>query len=495
MFLLRCCSRLPLSCLLFASVVSPGGFAQSSTPQNKAPVVAPPTATKQWTGDLDVLLQHQIIRIGVPYSKTLYYTVKGTQYGVAYEGGKAFEEYLNKKYRQQQHKNLKIYVIFMVTPPDKAVSNLTDGNLDILIGDLIITPERQKLVDFSDSTVNGINEIVVTGPNSPQLASVDNLSGKEVFVRKSSSYWEHLERLNERFQKEKKPAVKLRAVPEDLSDEDLLQMVNAGLLPTIVVNDWTAKLWSQLLTKLQVHSDIAVASGAALGWAVRKHSPKLLAIINEFVKTHRQGTAFGNKVLTEYTGSTYMLKQAISPEGMKRFEQTEKEFQKYSAKYALDYLLMMAEGYQESGLNQNAKSSVGAIGVMQLMPETGAEMKVGDIHQEDANIHAGIKYFRSMMNRLYSSEPMDDLNKVLFTLAAYNCGPDRVKELRAGATAKGLNPNIWINNVEMIAAARIGAETVNYVSNIYKYYVAYKLIAVQEEQRRKARESLQEKPS
>jgi membrane-bound lytic murein transglycosylase MltF len=336
---------------------------------------------------------------------------------------------------------------------------------------------------------------VVTGPNSPQLASVDDLSGKEVFARKTSSYWEHLERLNEHFQKEKKPAVKLREVPEDLSDEDLLQMVNAGLLPTIVVNDWAAKLWSQLLTKLQIHSAIVVASGATIGWAVRKESPKLLAIVNEFVKTHRQGTVFGNKVLTEYTGSTYMLKQAVSPEGMKRFERTAEEFRKYSENYDVDYLLMMAEGYEESGLNQNAKSSVGAIGIMQLMPETGAEMNVGDIHQEDANIHAGVKYFRSMMDRHYSSEPMDNLNKVLFTLAAYNCGPDRVKELRTEAAAKGLNPNIWINNVEVIAAARMGAETVNYVSNIYKYYVAYKLIAVQDEQRRKAKESFQEKTS
>jgi len=203
MFLLRCCSRLAFSCLLFASAVSPGGFAQSSAPQNKTPVLAPPTATKQWTGDLDVLLQHQIIRVGVPYSKTLYYTVKGTQYGVADEGGKAFEEYLNKKYRRQQQRNVKLYVIFMVTPRDKAISNLNDGNLDILIGDLVITPERQKLVDFSDPTVNGINEIVVTGPNSPQLGSVDDLSGKEVFLRETSSYWEHLKRLNERFQKER----------------------------------------------------------------------------------------------------------------------------------------------------------------------------------------------------------------------------------------------------------------------------------------------------
>jgi membrane-bound lytic murein transglycosylase MltF len=209
----------------------------------------------------------------------------------------------------------------------------------------------------------------------------------------------------------------------------------------------------------------------------------------------RTKTAFGTQILVKYTGSTYMLKEALSPEGMKRFERTAGIFRKYSDKYGMDYLLMMAEAYQESGLDQQAKSSVGAIGVMQVMPDTGAAMKVGDIHQEEANIHAGIKYFRSMMERLYGNEPMDDLNKVLFTFAAYNCGPARVKELREEAAQKGLNPNVWFDNVEVITAHRIGSETVTYVSNIYKYYVAYKLIAVQEEQRRKARESFQEKPS
>jgi membrane-bound lytic murein transglycosylase MltF len=161
----------------------------------------------------------------------------------------------------------------------------------------------------------------------------------------------------------------------------------------------------------------------------------------------------------------------------------------------MDYLLMMAEGYQESGLNQAAKSRVGAVGVMQLMPATGEQMKVGDIHQEEGNIHAGVKYFRLMVDKYYGNEPMDDLNKVLFTFAAYNCGPGRVKELRAEAAQKGFDPNVWLGNVEMIAAARVGTETVNYVSNIYKYYVAYKLVAVQEEERRKAKESLQQKPS
>ncbi|HEY2118190.1 MAG TPA: transglycosylase SLT domain-containing protein [Candidatus Acidoferrum sp.] len=144
----------------------------------------------------------------------------------------------------------------------------------------------------------------------------------------------------------------------------------------------------------------------------------------------------------------------------------------------MDYLLMMAEGYQESGLNQAAKS------------------QVGDIHQEDANIHAGVKYFHSMVDKYYGNEPMDDVNKVLFTFAAYNCGPGRVHQLRAEAAQKGFDPNVWLgNDVEMIAAARVGTETVNYVTNIYKYYIAYKLIAIQEEERRKSKESLKQKAS
>lgn len=212
--------------------------------------------------------------------------------------------------------------------------------------------------------------------------------------------------------------------------------------------------------------------------------------INDFFKARRQGTAFGQQLLAKYLGSTYMLKQAVSESGMKRFQETAETFRKFSSQYNVDYLLMMAEGYQESGLNQNARSPVGAIGVMQLMPDTGKQMNVGDITQETANIHAGIKYFRSMVDKLYANEPIDDLNKVLFTFASYNCGPNRVKQLRAEAAQKGLDPSVWINNVEVIAAARLGVETVTYVSNIYKYYVAYKLIAAQEEQSQKAKESI-----
>jgi len=188
-----------------------------------------------------------------------------------------------------------------------------------------------------------------------------------------------------------------------------------------------------------------------------------------------------------------MLKQAISPESMKRFEDTAETFRKYGSKYKMDYLLMMAKGYQEPGLNQNAKSPVGAIGVMQLVPATGKEMSVGDMTKQEPNIQAGIQYPDLLKEEYFGKQPMDDLNKVFFSFAAYNCGPGRVKQLRAEAAKKGLDPNVWTKNVEVIAAARIGGETVNYASNIYKYYVAYKLIAVQKEQPQKAKQSLEEK--
>jgi membrane-bound lytic murein transglycosylase MltF len=487
-------SRTLAVCLLcLVPVLTAGILASAQPPNSQAQKIVPPTATKQWTGDLDVLLKKRAIRIGVPYSKTFYYTVKGVQYGTAYETGKELEKYLNRKY-PQVNKNIKILVVLFAVPREKAASMLQSGSVDILAGGISVTDRRKMVADFCDPIYSGVSEIVITAPDGLQIASVDDLAGKTVSVRKTSSYWEHLEALNERFKQQRKPEVKLQAVPEDLGDEDLLEMVNSGLLPATVVSDWTAKLWSKLLPKMVIHTDVTVNTGGTLAWAVRKDSPKLLADLNDFFSTHRQGTAFSRELLSRYVNSTYMLKQAVSSTGMRQFDATSAQFKKYAAEYGTDYLLMMAKGFQESTLNQNAKSPVGAIGIMQLMPATGKEMKVGDITQQDNNIHAGIKYFRQTEEKYYGSEPMDELNKVLFTMAAYNCGPNRVKQLRQEASDKGLDPNVWINNVEVIAAARVGMETVSYVSNIYKYYIAYKLVTEQEEQRKKARESVAGNP-
>jgi membrane-bound lytic murein transglycosylase MltF len=163
-------------------------------------------------------------------------------------------------------------------------------------------------------------------------------------------------------------------------------------------------------------------------------------------------------------------------------------FKQYGDKYRFDPLMLAAQGYQESRLKQEAKSHVGAIGVMQLMPATGAELGVGDIAQIEPNIHAGAKYLDQLMSRYFKDANFSEENRPLFAFAAYNAGPGRMASMRKEAAKRGLDPDKWFNNVEIVTAEQVGAETTTYVRNIYKYYVAYKLTRDAAAARQKARE-------
>jgi len=321
-----------------------------------------------------------------------------------------------------------------------------------------------------------VSEVVVSGPASPKVASVDDLSGKEVFVRKSSSYYESIVALNQKFVAAKKSPVKLKEAPETLEDEDLLEMLDAGLIALIVVDKHKADFWKQIFPRLTVHADVAVRSGGDVGPAIRKGSPQFKAALDEFINRHRVGTSTGNQLLTRYLKNVKYVKNAASDKERKKFMALVQYFQKYGQQYDVDWLLMGAQGYQESQLDQNAKSRVGAIGVMQLMPATGKDMKVGDIRKTEANIHAGIKYMRWMIDQYYGNEPMTNLDKALFAFASYNAGASRISSLRKEAATRGLDPNVWFQNVEYVAGEKLGQETVTYVSNIYKYYIAYRLV-------------------
>lgn len=474
-------------CLLVAMAVAhvSGGAGEQAKTEKKSALNPNPTAAiKVFKGDLDGMLQRRVIRALVVYSKTQFYVVRGRPQGISYDALKAFESFINKKF-PPKNRHVALHVIFIPVARDQLLPMLAQGKGDIAVGALTVTPERQKIADFSEPTARNINEIVVTGPKSPSVTKLDDLSGKEIFVRKSSSYWESLARVNEQFKKEGKAEAKLQAAPEDLEDEDLLEMLNAGLPEIVATDDYKARLWAQIYTQIKPQPEVAIATGREFAWAMRKNSPKFMAVTNEFVRQHRQGTAFGNILINKYVRNTKMIKNATDPAEMKKFAQMVDIFRKYSGQYSVDYLLMMAQGYQESQLDQARRSKAGAIGVMQLMPATGKQMQVGDIHQLDPNIHAGVKYIRFMEDRYFAGEPMDDINKLLFSFAAYNAGPARVQQLRKATAQAGLNPNVWMNNVEMLAAKNIGTETVAYVSNIYKYYIAYKLIAEQAEARKK----------
>jgi membrane-bound lytic murein transglycosylase MltF len=335
-----------------------------------------------------------------------------------------------------------------------------------------------------------VNEVVVTGPGAPVIASVDDLAGQEVLVRRSSDYYQSLLVLNKRLKAAGKPPVSIEEAPENLEDDDLLEMANAGLIKITIVDSYLAEFWNQVFTNLTVHDAVAVRTGGNLAVAVRKGSPQLAAGLNAIIDEYGLGTAFGNMMEKRYLQSTKFVKNATSEAERQKFLAMVELFKKYSDQYGMDYLLMAAQGYQESGLNQSVKSKVGAVGVMQVMPATGRDLKVGDISQIEPNIHAGVKYMRWVMDNYYKDEPMDKLNKGLFAFASYNAGAGRISQLRKEAAKRGLDPNVWFGNVEQIASERIGRETVTYVSNIYKYYVAYRLITEEKQRRAAAMEGL-----
>ncbi len=483
---------LSLACLLLGG--GPG-FAQPRAPQ-QAPggtlTIDLATMKQPWTGDLDGMIERRVIRVLTVNSKTFYFIDKGVQRGIVVDYFRVFESELNKKLAAEnklKDKNLKVRVVFIPVRRDQLLPELAAGKGDIAAANLTITPERQKLVDFSGAGLSNVSEVVVTGPASPKVASLDDLSGKDVFVRKSSSYYESLVALNQKFAAAKKPPVSLKEAPETLEDEDLLEMLNAGLIPIVVVDKHMADFWKQIFPELTVHDNIAVRTGGEIAWAIRKGSSAAQGdgwTISP--SATRSGPRLGNQLLTRYLKNVKYVKNAASEEERKKFLALVQYFQKYGDQYDVDWVLMGAQGYQESQLNQKAKSPVGAIGVMQVMPATGKDMKVGDITETEANIHAGIKYMRFMIDQYYEKEPMTKLDKALFAFASYNAGPGRIRQLRQEATKRGLDPNVWFQNVEYVAAEKIGQETVTYVSNIYKYYIAYRLVL---ESKASAREAVE----
>ncbi|MBT8038731.1 MAG: lytic transglycosylase F [Xanthomonadales bacterium] len=442
--------------------------------------------SEQWTGDLDEMESQRMIRVLTVYGLGRYYLDGGREKGLTYELFKAFENHINDRLGR---KHVRVHVVFIPVSRDELLPRLISGRGDIAAAGLTITPEREELIDFTNPLTKDISEVLVTGPSAPQIATIDDLSGETVHVRASSSYRSSLDRLNRQFREEGKPEIILEDASENLEDADLLEMVNSGLLDWAVVDSYKASTWAGVFDKLTVRNDIVFRTGARIGVAVREDSPKLLAELNEFMKSNRQGTLHGNILINRYLKNFDWAKNALSSKDFRRFQNVADIFEKYGEQYGVDYLMVAAQGYQESGLDQDARSGAGAVGIMQLLPSTAADKNVGipDISDEDSNIHAGVKYLDFIRDRYFSDPEIDRFNQTLFAFAAYNAGPARVAKLRSKAEQQGYDPNIWFDNVEIIAAKEIGRETVQYVANILKYYVAYRLSVEQELKREEAR--------
>jgi len=431
--------------------------------------------SEKWSGDIDGMLERRYIRALVFYNKTDFFFDGPQPRGITYEAVKEFEKFLNNKLKTGEKP---INIVFIPVTRSEGLKRMSDGRGDIAALNLPIIPELQKIGNFSDPVRTDAVEVVVTGPSAPTIAALDDLAGKEVFVRKFSRYRQSIDRLNVQFKQNGKPPVIIKEADANLEDEDILNMVNTGVVGITVTGDLAANLWAKVYEQLNVHTDLKLATDERIGWLVQKGTPNFLALLNEFVKDHKVGTLFGNTLLNKYQKDVKWAKNNVSPLEMEKLKQSFPYFKKYGDQYNFDLLLLAAQGYQESTIDQSKRSPAGAVGVMQIKPTTAADKTVGITNVEDNmenNIHAGVRYMHYIMRTNLKNAKLNKTNRTLFALAAYNAGPARIAQLRKKAEAEGLNPNLWFNNVEIIAAREIGAETVTYVSNIYKYYVGYKM--------------------
>ncbi len=468
-----------LTFLLSAAILASGqqSPAAKDKPAAESPAAGLPLSFERQTGDLDAMVKRGSIRALVLYSRSGFFYVNGQPEGIYYEALQYFEQFVNRRLPAGQH----VQVTFIPVRPDQLEAALTEGVGDLIAYGLVVTPEREQRVAFSTPIQTDVKQIVVTRKDFGPLSSLEQLGGKKVFVNPLTTYYDNLEKVNESLRKQGKPEILIEKADKSLIDEDLLEMVNAGILPATVTLAERADLWASVFAGIIPQPKLVVGTEGNLAFAMRKNNPQLKQLVDEFVKTHAMGTSFGNTLWRRYLQSDQWIKNPTTAAELKKFEETVDFFKKYSSQYGFDYLMVVAQGYQESMLNQAARSPGGAVGIMQVRPSTAANppVSIPDIYTAENNIHAGVKLLNSIATDYFSDPKIDSANRLLLTFAAYNCGPNRIAELRKKAPSQGLNPNVWFGNVELLVDQSVGPVTVQYVSNIYKYYVAYQLVVEQ----------------
>lgn len=435
-------------------------------------------------GDLDGMRERGVVRALVTLNMSDFFLIKGRPRGFEYELLQGYEKFLNRGAAKQGGR---MQVVFIPVAFEEAIEALRDGKGDLIAAGMTATPERAKRVAFTKPYFSDVNEIVVAHKDAGELTSLDDLAGREVTVLAGSSYITHLEALNEALDDRDLEEIEIVEADPLLAGDDILRMVNAGIYEITVSDDHIAELWAEVLEDMKLYPDLKVNEGGKIAWAVRKDNPELRKSLNIYLTRNKKGTRIGNVLFRRYFENTRFIDNPLAEHEIVKFERLSGLFKTYAERYEFDWLASMAQGYQESGLDQRRRSNKGAVGVMQLLPSTAADPNVGipNIYQLENNIHAGIKYMHFLRERYFSGPEFTPENRLAFSLAAYNMGPARLSKLRKKAAAMGLDSNEWFGNVEMAALARVGREPVQYVKNIQEYYVAYRLHMERESARAK----------
>ncbi len=458
-------------------------LAQDEAPSLAAHLLAPRT------GDLPEMDQNRLIRVLTVVSMTNYYLMPGENLGYEYAMFKEFESFLGKG---RGNRNPGPRVLFIPTPYNKLIPSLLAGKGDVIAAGLTATPERKRLVDFTRPYIPRVNEVVVTNAAVRPVPTAEDLSGRTVLVLASSSYRQSLDELNRRLAEKGREPVRIIAANEYLTPEDLLEIVASGAVEATVMDSHVAELWAKVMPGLVVNEGAVLRKEGALVWMVRKTNPQLKEKLDLFLSTHRQGTAMGDAAFRRVFERTEWIRNPLSGADLARFLLYKPMFQKYGAMYGVDWRLLICQAYRESGLNPQARSPSGHIGLLQLDPNLVNHPKLGvkNIQEPERNIQAGAKYLALIRNTHFDDGEMNPDEATRYALAGYNAGPNRIVRARSAAEDMGFDPNVWFGNGEVAAMKVAGPEPVRYVSEINKYFLIYSLTSQFKEEKGRARAQL-----
>ena len=398
------------------------------------------------------------IRVLVHYSRTEFFVANGKPFGLEYE---AFAEYENISTKTGENIPPKITVTFIPVRFDDLIPWLLEGKGDIAAGLLTATEERRQKVVFATPYIRDVTEVLVRHEAASPPTCLEGLSGRTVHVLRASSFVHHLHAVNIQLSASNRAPIKIVEMPASANDDDILEMLNAGIFEYTFVDGFMADLWSNVLPHIKVVNSVLLNKGGDIGWAVRRENPELLKSLNAFADygMHHLKNK-GKEAWNRYFVDTKLIKNPLSQEVFGRVKTLGPHFKDAGEKHKLDWLMMMAQGYQESQLDQSLKSPRGAIGIMQLLPGTARSVGYADISTARNNIAAGVAYLNFIRQNYFNEPGIPPDARIDFALAAYNAGPARIQSLRQEAKRRGLNPHIWFNNVERVALDRMGEETV-----------------------------------
>jgi len=442
-------------------------------------------------GDLTDLIKRGAIRVLVSSNKTSFTTERGRLAGFEYELMMEYRKYLKTRVRKR---SWPVQFIFLPMPFDDLLPALAEGRGDIVAAGLTVTPEREKLAAFTRPYMKNVKEIVVAAPSVTGLETLDDLAGRTVSVRAGKSYAASLTALNEDFAARGLAPVVLDLVEPVFAKEDIFGLVNADGLDLTLADDHLARLWSQVYDDMAVRDDLVLRDGGEIAWAVRQDSPELLDSLNTFIRKSGQGTLIGNILIKRYFMRPDWFADPLDPDSQARLSELRDLLQRNGEKYGFNWLLLGALAYQESQLDHSVRSPVGAVGLMQVMPETAAAPPIELVPVDDIekNVEAGAKYLAFVRNEYFNDPAIGDVDRVNFALASYNAGPTRINRMRRRAAKEGLDPNVWFNNVEKVVRRRVGIEPVQYVRNITRYYIEFLVMQRTNAARAEARRKLEQ---